>query len=53
MKQIDLLKQVANNQTRVMGAPSFPYDGTTIFVETEGDKADIEKFVQNDPYVKN
>lgn len=51
MKQIDQLKKV--NQTRVMGAPFFPYDGCTIFVETEGDKSDIEKFVQSDPYVKN
>lgn len=53
MKQIDQLKTLAGGQTKVLGAPSFPYDGCTIFVETEGDRTEIEKFVENDPYVKN
>ena len=36
-----------------MGTPFFPYDGTTFFIETEGDQQDIENFVKNDPYVKS
>ena len=31
----------------------FPYEGSTLFFETEGDKSAIESFVKNDPYVKN
>jgi uncharacterized protein YciI len=38
---------------KVLGAPFFPYDGCTMMFETESDKDSIEKFVQNDPYVKN
>ena len=36
-----------------MSAPFFPYDGSAVFIETEGDKASVEQFVNNDPYVKN
>jgi uncharacterized protein YciI len=51
MKNIDKVKE--QNQTKVIGAPFFPYDGCTILFETEADKDYIEDFVTNDPYVKN
>lgn len=50
MKAIESFK--SNGTTRVLGAPFFPYDGCTLFIETEGDKNHIESFVKNDPYVK-
>jgi hypothetical protein len=34
-----------DGQTKVLGAPFFPYDGSTIFIETEKDKSEIESFV--------
>ena len=52
-KQIETLKGTNDLKTKVLGAPYFPYDGCTIFVETEGDKSTVENFVNNDPYVKN
>ena len=36
-----------------MGAPFFPYDGCTMVIETEGDQAVVEGFVQSDPYLKS
>ena len=43
----------ATDQTKVLGAPFFPYDGCAFLIETEGDRPAVEAFVQNDPYVKN
>ena len=51
MKQVEQLKQ--QNQTKILGAPFFPYDGCAMLIETEGDKATVETFVKNDPYLKN
>jgi hypothetical protein len=36
----DQLKQ--NHQTKVLGAPFFPYDGASMLIETEGDRSHIE-----------
>lgn len=36
----DQLKQ--SHQTKVLGAPFFPYDGATMLIETEGDRSHIE-----------
>jgi uncharacterized protein YciI len=36
-----------------MSSPLFPYEGSTFFIETEGDQSHIEAFAKNDPYVKN
>lgn len=53
MKQIDQLK--AGGQTKILGAPFFPYDGASMLIETDDnrDRASIEQFVESDPYVKN
>ena len=51
MKSIEKLK--SDGQTKVLGAPFFPYDGCAIFIETEGDKKSVESFVESDPYIKN
>ena len=39
-------------KTKVISSPLFPFEGNVMFIETEGEKAVIENFVANDPYVK-
>ncbi|CDW87115.1 UNKNOWN [Stylonychia lemnae] len=51
LKNLDSMK--AQNQTKLISVPFFPFDGNTIFIETEGDEQYIEKFVKQDPYIKN
>jgi hypothetical protein len=45
LKQVEAFKQQAGGQTKVLGAPFFPYDGTAMLVETEGDRQAVEGFV--------
>ena len=50
LKQVEQLNQ--QHQTKVLGAPYFPYDGCALLIETEGDQKTVESFVQTDPYMK-
>jgi hypothetical protein len=48
------LKALKN--TKIIGAPHFPYDANTLMLECDTKEEDggfkqIENFVQNDPYV--
>lgn len=46
------------NDTKILGAPNFPYDGNNFIFEIDTEAEDggftrLEKFVTSDPYVKN
>jgi uncharacterized protein YciI len=50
------LKSLKN--TKIIGAPHFPYDANTLMLECDVEAEDggfkqIENFVTNDPYVQN
>ena len=51
LKSIDQLRQ--SGQTKILGAPFFPYTGAAMILETEQEKQQVESVIQNDPYVKN
>jgi len=36
----------SKNQTKLISAPLFPFDGNTMFIETEGDRDFVENFVK-------
>ena len=44
--------------TKIIGAPHFPYDANTLMLECDTTQEDggfsqVENFVKNDPYVQN
>eukprot|EP00347_Sterkiella_histriomuscorum_P017030 403350925 len=51
LKNLEALK--AQNQTKLISVPFFPFDGNVMFIETEGDKSYVENCIKNDPYIKN
>lgn len=48
----------SKGDTTILGAPNFPYDGNNFIFEIDTEAEDggfsrVEKFVSDDPYVKN
>ena len=42
-----------DGKSKILGAPYFPFEGATMFIETEKDQDAVESMVKSDPYVKN
>ena len=52
------MQALKSNDTQIIGAPNFPYDGNNLLIEIDSTAEDggfsrIENFVKSDPYVKH
>ena len=44
--------EAKEGKLRFLGAPYFPFEGGVLLLETQQDKEYVERFIEDDPYVK-